>query len=435
MSTLYNFLISKVPALDAFAKNKTVKAFSIYFSTTFISKVFYFLSFIVFSHYLSKDDLGHLSIYNNTVTLLIGFVTWGIIYNISTDFFRFPPEQFSSKFKSVIILPLINTIIITILLIITFGVTSKQFGFTVQYLWLIPLTLIFNFIYDVGLNILRNKLMQREFAYASLLKLFVELVLAFLFILVFRLGWQGRIFSILISFIIPALFFLWFYYKQGYLNGPVSTKHWKPELIGFAPILVMQVCIFMLNGSDEFFINHFENASRTGLFSVATNLSSVIIVVNGAIYLAIIPQVYKNLAEHKNYTDVMPKFLQYILIHLVFLLAICIMIWICYTYLIHKSFYPAIGYSYITLAGYFFWSISNFFLSIYLFLKLFRVILAISVVSVTFTFSCHYYLIKHYSLLGASISIVISNLFLLLILVGGYQLILKGIIKDNFKTE
>ncbi|OCX54041.1 hypothetical protein BEL04_07135 [Mucilaginibacter sp. PPCGB 2223] len=432
---LINNTVFKLSYLRNLHKSKTFRAFSIYFSTTFLSKVFYFASFILFSHYLTKDDLGHLSIYNNSITLLTGFTTWGIIYNINTNFFRQKPDEFGTTFKSVLILPVINITVLMALLYLTLDITVKKFGFLPAFFWMIPLTLLFNFLSDVGLNMLRNNLMQKEFAYASGAELGIELLLATVLIVWFHFGWQARIISIIISSFFPTIFFIYFFYKRGYFKGRLDVVHWKTELLAFVPIIIMQVCIFMLTGSTNFFISYFENISRTGLFSVATNFSSIIIVVSNAVSLTLIPPMYKDLAEHKSFDVVLPKFYQYLLLQLVFFVAICVFIWVAYTYLINKNFYVTMKYAYITLIGCFLWTLCNFFLTIFLFLKMFKMILVVSAVSIAFTFCANYYLIKKYSFLGASLSTVITNLFLFLLMIAIYRFIVAGKIKTSLSNH
>lgn len=431
MGGVQAIFIKMLYKIAALRQSKTFKAFSIYFSTTFLQKAFYFFSFILFSHYLSTDDLGRLSIYNTSVTLLTGFTTWGVIYNLNTNFFRQSPVEFSTTFKSVIVLPAINIAVLTILLYFTIGITTRQFGFEVPFIWMIPLGLLFNFFNDVGLNMLRNNLLQKKYAIASGVELVLEILLATLLIVVFHYGWRARIISIYISTLIPVLFFLWFFYKSGYFKGEIKTSYWKTELFNLGPIIMMQVCIFMLNGADKFFITHFENTARTGLFSVATSFSSVIVVVSSAVALTIVPQIYKSLADDKNFSIVKGKFQQYFAIHLGFVVIISVLIFFSYTYLLNKSYSIVIKYSYISLIGYFFWTLSYFFLVIFIFLKLYRVVFALSLISIIFTFSSNYYLIKNYSFLGASLSIVIANLFLFLIVALTYNLIIKGKIKSS----
>jgi len=91
--------------IPAFIKKITgnsrgVKPLGIYTISNFLSKAISFASLPLFTYILEKKDFGTISLFSATVSFAMPFVSLGILYSTSTDYFRLEKKEFASFISS-----------------------------------------------------------------------------------------------------------------------------------------------------------------------------------------------------------------------------------------------------------------------------------------------------------------------------------------------
>lgn len=395
-------------------KNHPVlKSVGIYTFSNFLAKSASFLLLFIFTNpkYISPSENGVLSLFNNALIFLKPFMSLGIIHSVSVDFFKMEKTEFRNSFTSGFFL----TGCVAILSIITCFLFSSQlqrhYGFSLVICLLIPLITFFIFCFDQLVNMLRSNNEPMNFMKANMLRLFVEFGLSVLLVMAFNWRWQGRVAGILMSYLILAVFAIYYFIRRGYLFGQVKKTYVRSELSYALPIIALQMAFFAINSSDKFFLAHFSNDNNetVGIYSIAAIFASVVFTLHHALIQYIFPKIFSLLAQDQpNYRSIRKHFIFYFLMMTVATLFLIAITPVIYHYFINPLYLPALSYYYLFCLGYWLWSVAYFFFSFLLFEKHKKKIFVLSTTAILVSCLLNYYCISRWQATGGAWSVFIT---------------------------
>lgn len=404
--------------LSRLRKNPMLQSLGAYTFTNFFGKGVAFLLLPYFTKVLRPSDMGLLSLFSGAVIFLMPFVSMGVLQSVNADFFKLDKKNFKDLFTTSLLLP-VGVTLLSIILFYSFGdYLQTRYGFPKQFLWLIPLVTFLTFITEHLITLIRNNDLSKLFMKAVLGRLLLEVVLAVLLISVANWGWQGRTTGILISYIAIGLFAFYFFIQRGYLFGEIKKAVIRQELVYSIPIIVMQLSVFCMNSSDNFFLSRFthDNNAEVGVYAIACTFGSVILTLCSALLQFVIPKIYNLLSQPQiNYAAIRKFFLLYAGIMLGGLLLLLICIPLAYKFIIPPTYLPGMKFYYLLCTGYFFWTIAYFFYSFLLYYKHKRKLLLLSLTSIVISLTSNYFFIRNMGSMGAAISVCCSYFAVLLI--------------------
>jgi O-antigen/teichoic acid export membrane protein len=402
-------------------KSPVIKSLGMYTVTNFLGKGVAFLLLPFFTHVLTKSDMGILSLFSSAVIFLVPFISMGVLQSINADFFKLDKTSFRNAFTTSLILP-VSVFLIALLLFYIFREPLQQrYGLPLSFAWIIPVVAFLSFLFEHFISAIRNNNLTRRFMVVVLGRLFIEVALAVILLLVLKWGWQGRVAGIITSYIIIAFAAIYFFIQKGYLFGKVSKTIIREELIYSIPIIVMQLSVFCMNSSDSFFLSHFtgrkDDNAEVGVYSIACIFASIILTLCSALLQYITPTIYSLLsAREVNYVSVRKNFLLYAGIMTGGWLLLLLCIPLAYKLFIPAGYFGGLKYYYLLCTGYYFWTIAYFFYSTaLLYHKKKKRILLLSLCSIVISLTNNYFFIKQYGAMGAAIADCCSYFIILLI--------------------
>lgn len=395
--------------------SRALKAVGIYTFSNFFTKAISFASLPLFTYILDKRDFGIISIFSSSIGLLVPFVSLSIIYSTSTDFFKMGKKQFASFISSTAVFPLIMMIVSVLVFYFFFPFFEKNFGFHPLFIWLLPLVTYSNFLFEQNLVLIRNNNEAKLYLWLNVLKVTLELGVAFLLIRVINMDWQGRIFGIAVSFFSCGAFAVYYLFKRGYLSNTIDRLNLKQELLYSLPALAMQLSIIFLNVCDRFFINYYYGADRTGVYSIAATFASVIFIFNSALTQYVFPQLFSSLSEGNSISYIKKVFGKYCLLMGIGASGLVLFTFICYRYLLNHMYYDGLKYFFVLLLAYLIWSVTYFFYSVFLYYKEKKKMLVLATLSIAVCTWFNNYFIKMYQEAGATIAVLLSYCVVFLI--------------------
>src|SRR5215467_15438094 len=208
---------------------KFIKQISLYTFVGLFGAAVNFFVMPVLSHYLSPADYGLLSLFNSYITILIPLFSLSAYSLLNVDYFKEKNKQvFSSEFTSLQIIPLFTSLIFGIVIWLFYKPLSGILELTGTTTgWGIAMLLI-TFLTIYCEQFLQFLILQKKaiaFAVYTAVKVLIEVGLTFYFVIGKHCGWEGRMYSWLITislfFVIGAIYF----YRQGLLNGNVRFKY------------------------------------------------------------------------------------------------------------------------------------------------------------------------------------------------------------------
>jgi O-antigen/teichoic acid export membrane protein len=402
-------------------KNPVVKSLGMYTVTSFLAKGVAFLLLPFFTHVLSKSDMGTLSLFSSAIIFLVPFISMGVLQSINADFFKLDKAAFRTAFTTSLILPVCVFLLALLFFHIFREPLHQRFQMPLSFAWIIPLVAFMSFLFEHFISTIRNNNLTGRFMTVVLGRLFIEVLLAVILLLVLKWGWEGRVAGIIISNIIIAIAAFYFFIQKGYLFGKVSKKIIREELIYSVPIIIMQLSVFCMNSSDSFFLAHFtgskDNNAEVGVYSIACIFASIILTLCSALLQYITPKIYSLLsAPQINYQSIRKNSLLYIGVLTGGWLLLLLFIPLAYKIFIPKSYFGGLKYYYLLCTGYYFWTIAYFFYSIaLLYNKKKKLILLLSLSSIVISLTNNYFFIKYYGSMGAAIADCCSYFIILLV--------------------
>jgi O-antigen/teichoic acid export membrane protein len=402
-------------------KSSGIKSLGMYTVTSFLGKGVAFLLLPFFTHVLTKPDMGVLSLFSSAVIFLVPFISMGVLQSINADFFKLDKAAFRNAFTTSLILP-VSVFLLSLLLFYIFREPLQQrFNLPLSFAWIIPVVAFLSFLFEHFISAIRNNNLTGRFMVVVLGRLFIEVLLAVILLLVLKWGWEGRVAGIIVSYVIIAFAAFYFFIQKGYLFGKVSKKVIREELIYSVPIIVMQLSVFCMNSSDSFFLSHFtgskDNNAEVGVYSIACIFASIILTLCSALLQYITPKIYSLLsAPQINYASIRKNFLLYAGAMTGGWLLLLAFIPLAYWLFIPKGYFGGLKYYYLLCTGYYFWTIAYFFYATaLLYHKKKTHILILSLSSILISLVNNYFFIRTYGAMGAAIADCCSYFIILLI--------------------
>lgn len=398
-------------------RGEAMRSVAVYTFANFFSKGISFLLLFYFAHVLTETDFGLLNLFSNGILFLMPFVSMGILQSANTEYFKKDKKEFSTFFSTTLLMPVLITLLSTALFFIFRQSVQQRYSFPTLFIVMIPLITLFNFLNEHLINMVRNNGDPVKYLCINIGRVLAEIALAVFFIGALKWGWMGRATGMFVSYLMVAVYAVFYFKEKGYVVNSFNKKYFIDELWFSIPIIVMQAGVFCMGSSAGYFIEYFtHNLSQVGIFGIASTFGSIIIVLCTALLQYSYPKIYAMLSESRiNYIAIRRQFLFYGGVMLLGTGLVIIATPLAYTMLLKASYKEGLTYYTFICAGYFFWSISYLLYSFMLYHKEKKKLLLASVLSVAVSLLSHTFFIQQQGAYGAAVSICLVYFIVLLI--------------------
>lgn len=400
-----------------YLQHPQARTIAIYTFSNFFNKGVSFLLLFYFARVLTQADFGMLSLFSNSILLLIPFVQLGIVQSINADFFKLDAPRFRDQFTTTLLLPILVTGLAVAMAFLFRDTLEARYGFPALFLTLIPLISWLTFISEHLTNLVRNRQEPYTYLLVNIGRLLVEIGLAVLLISALGYGWMGRVLGITASYVLVGGYGLYYFYRHGYLGGKIRLRLLRAELVYSVPILVMQLSIFAMSAATIYYLEHYtRNYALVGVFSVAVTFASVIIVFCSAFLQYLFPKMYSLLAETPvNQAAIRKQFLVYTVAILGVTGIVMLITPLVYWYFLPASYSNGLTYFYPIALGNAGWAVANFFYTFLLYHKQKQKILWLSVLALAGNTGLNLWLVPAYGSMGGAWAICGSYAWVLVL--------------------
>jgi O-antigen/teichoic acid export membrane protein len=337
------------------------------------------------------------------------FITGGILYPLSVEYFKRPHEQYRIFFTNAQVIPLLSLVLFTMLAIIFQYPLSHFLKVSIFWIWIMPVTAWLIMINEVVMMITRNKSQPMKFAFFSVGKNVAEIGLTILLVIGMGFTWRGRLGSAALAPALLSILSIYIFYRWDLIIQKIDWSQVKRIFLLSVPFIFERLAVFVLGYSDKYFIDHFDvhGTQEVGLYGLGSQLASIIYLVIVSLNSAYHPHLFKRLAEglhgklHKTTW-------MYVGACGVMVLGVFILIPILFKFFIGVRFQDAQPYAYMLCAGYFMWGVYNAFLGYLLYLTKNKQIFFISVIGMLASLALNFALVPRYGATGAAITSIIT---------------------------
>lgn len=387
---------------------KTAKSFLIYAFTLFFNALISFATFSLLTRHLSEVDYGVINLYNSFTIFLVPFLSIGVPFTLSVDYFKMDETSYRSHFTNGLAIPVLSSAIFTILFLLFVTPVSHLLKINNLFTLLLPASCLLIVLNEITLNTIRNKGHHFLFATYSIVRNLAEIGLTVLFVLGLGMKWEGRLLSAFLALGLGAIVIIilvvrWHYYTASFSKSDIKNIF----KIGL-PFIPERLAIFVLAYSDRFFIDYYRGTGEVGFYGAGAQLAMIVNLTTLTLNNTFYPVIYKKLTEkNPDYKGIKKITIVYIGLAAATSLGVILFTPFIFKHFVGAVFLPGKKYAILLTIGFFFWSVYNVFFAYLLNSKLNKTIMIISVIGMACSIILNLINVKIFGAIGATYTSII----------------------------
>ncbi len=279
---------------------RRIKLFVIYLSATLINRAVPFLLLPVITRYLSPAEYGTWTIFSVLFLFMTALIGMNSQVNITRNFFRKPGEEIAKIVGNGILAVLINSILVSAIVLFSAFFTSEVFGVPTSWVLMIPPAVFAYMILQYRLNIFRNQNKAVQFGVLEIAVTMAYMAMAVFFVVWGRLGWKGMALGRISSAIIFGVFSFFSLWFSGFLILRFDRKRLYEIYIISLPMILHILGGVIIRMSDKLFINSMVGKEAVGIYAVGYTFGMIVMLFTEAFNKSWSPWMYKQLASINN---------------------------------------------------------------------------------------------------------------------------------------
>ena len=338
--------------------SKFLKDLGIYAIGNLGAKIITFAMVAVYTHYVSKSDLGYYDLCLTVIFLIIPFIT----LQLRDGAFRFLLETQEHDQRSKIISFIYKTLGYSTMVSLVMAVMLAMFT-SINHIWYCFALLIVMSFFEVITQVARGLGNNVDFVATGIISSLGILLFSVVFVVILPWGITGIFIANILARAL-ALVYLELRLKiiATYFKFNIDIKQVARDLIKYSlPLLPGSLCWWLTGSSDRWFINYFLNLEVNGVYAVAFRFNSIILIISTIFYQAwqetAILQ-YNSPDRNKFFSKM---FNSYIGIQAILITAYAFSLKIIYPFIIDEKFQESVNYLYLMGISAVFFALSAFF--------------------------------------------------------------------------
>jgi len=400
-----------------FVKNPMIRRMLVYTVSDGISKAIPFLVLPVIARYLTVEDFGLVSNFTVLVELFAAFVAFSAYFSLGVDYYKKDRPTLVSNLVVMISLLFAAAFI---LIVLFNGVLYTNFRITLQWQIYALITAYFNSINQLYTTKLRYDEKARFFGFLQMVRASVSAGLSLLLVIGLDWSWQGRAFSLLATGLLLFLISVVMMFREGVILKNVQPKIILGAMTFGISLLPQNLVGWLRSGYEKSLVTRQVGLGGNGLISFAGTIASIFLLFSTAFFSTYTPFLFKSLTRLENEPQHRDEILRDILkkayLFLGFLLGAILAGYFLTILLINMFFKDdyqgAKALMPLALVTVFLSALSSWLSSFLLFKKKTKLLAGITISQTLVQLALTWYMVTHYSTIGAQYASVLGNLLL-----------------------
>ncbi len=398
---------------------KLFKNISLFTFFNVLNSIIPFLLLPILTTYLTPEDYGVVDIFYNIFLIATPVVGLSIVQSIGRFYFEdIQLSRFISTVFVILALSGIVMVLVAFLISLTIGDLFRTYDIPPMLLVLAMLYTLFSQVSEILLSVWRVSYKTVKFGLFRILKTAADLGLSILLVVVFEMGWEGRIMPQLIVAFLFAGISVYILIKKGQLVWSDFDKTYKKEALAFSvPLIFHTLANSLIGFSDRFFILVMLGLSNVGVYSVGYQIGMVVALLQNSFNQAWIPFFFEKLKEDKMTEKIRIVKITYVYFMLLLLVVVFFYLLnpLIYTYFIGDAFASGANVVIWVLLGYAFQGMYKMSVNYLFYVKKTRLIAYCTIGTMMVNLLLNYFLIKLNGAVGAAQATFITFVFLFLL--------------------
>lgn len=391
-----------------------LKHFSIYAFVGIAGAAVNFFLMPYLSHFIAPAEYGMLAMINTLVTILIPFIGLVASSIITIEYYKIiDKSEFASFFSSIQLIPIMPTIIFLLSALIFSKPLANFFELPHEKSYWIPLSVVIASLVVYYETLLSYNIIQKKsghFAVFNFVKLFIEVSLTIILVSKFKLSWEGRLLSWLVTSVIMFVIAIFYFEQHALFTKRISWKYINMGICFGLPLILHTVGKFVINQSDRVFIAKMISIDQAGIYNIGYQVGMMMLLVVNAVSNFYYPFLYENLEANTNEKKLQIVKTSYFIIGImiVFLLAMTILSPLFFKWFVNKDYVAGNTYVFWVGLGYIFWGIYMLFAGFIYYMKKTKFLGWMAMFNVSTNLLFNYFLIKKFGAIGAAYATCLS---------------------------
>lgn len=266
---IFNRYIAKTKYL------KIVKQAATYIFSDLLNKILPFLLLPILTRYLTPADYGTLSVFLAIGGFLAVFVGLGSQEMVRVNYFKLEKDALSQYIGNVFLLTVASSLFFIICFYLIKDFLAAKYG--LQFVWLvIAVILTFgNFLGKILSIIWISEGSSLAFAKFQNSNSVIVVLTTVLFVVAFKLGWQGRVYSLLFTSIIFSAISYYLIQKKNYINIKFNWSLLKECLGESMGVLPYSFSFWAKNSALILLMATYIGKAETGIYATAFGIAVI----------------------------------------------------------------------------------------------------------------------------------------------------------------
>lgn len=366
------------------------------------------MPFLTYS--LTPVEYGIMVTITTVIALIAPIVNWTTTAYVGVQYFKVEVKEFPVLLSSILLIPVINTVILVVLFVALQGPLSAWLGVPPGWSVAMPLMAAALLLPQFAQTVLAMR--DRAIGYAAYEISGALIGFMGTIVLVVYLGfaWEGRVIAAALASaalsIVAAAWFL----KKGFLVRRFSSTEFRAALRFGAGGVAHDLANQALRLGDRLLIVTLIGQAAVGTYAVAVQWSSIMLTVLAAFNRAWVPFLFSTLsnAEPDSTKRIVRKTYLVWAILLIFFIAFNVVTPVGYFFLVDDRYSSSIDAVFWLTLGYFFNGIYFTVVNYIFYMKKTNILAMITTLNLILNTGISYFLIGIYGALGAAISFAIT---------------------------
>lgn len=284
-------------AIKKVLQHPLLKKSFIYTVADAINKAIPFLILPFLTYYLTPADYGIVSNYTIFISVLVVFVGLNLNGALSANFFRMDKKEVATYTFNLMGITLVSATVLSLIMLVALGPVNRMISvtsfFTLAAVWMA----FCQSISAINLDLWRLEEKAVEFGIYQISQTALNILLTVLLVIVYRWGWEGRLWALVITSVLFMVISLFILYKRGFLKPSVNLGYCRDALRFGLPLIPHTLGLWVRNGVDRIFITKFYGVAETGLYATGFQFGLLLSFLILAFHNAYIPHLYKTLTN------------------------------------------------------------------------------------------------------------------------------------------
>lgn len=252
-----------------------------------------FLLLPLLTSYLSPEDYGVLSMVQLLMLLSFPFVMMNSQGLLTMEYTNLSKEKYKALVSSALLIPLFGFVFLECIFVLFKNSIVEYFQLPIYLLYLVPVFLFFQAIPTFVPIIFQAKKDPFNFGKFKISLTIVNVLLSLLFVVILNYGWEGRLFGIIVSFFIFSIVGFFVLLRIDAIDLIFDITSLKKILNFGIPLLPHAIAGVLLASSSKFFLANMINNEAVGIYTVAFQVASSVIIIMVSINQAWAPNLYE----------------------------------------------------------------------------------------------------------------------------------------------